>query len=364
MSSLPDYNTLKSAITTCWDRSKSNNNWITFLDSIPKADNTPGAREDGDSEGTQHNNQDLLTFIANTGLVEILSVADIHASDLLSTTADRLGVKSWQLSEYVEQLKEELGLTSDQYIRYEKAESPEVSQTPEQPAPSSSSTSAPEAATESLPSTTIDPAQLQQRHEQPKSQSLVPLLLSGIGVLFLILIAVLSQKNEKVPQPSQASEGEVQPKKPSSSWKPTKPKMEEPTTQDSVYFQGIDLPITNKICNQKGNFCIFGLARLVNEEKGSAFYEFREINKGKLTKINGSISIGKIERSNNMRTFTFDWEDDLRSTSPEYAAAGYFRLDQDADKSKPGILTRFVTTRSFGSKTPVGLENTSYLFPQ
>ena len=128
MSSLPDYNTLKSAITTCWDRSKSNNNWITFLDSIPKADNTPGARGDGDSEATQDNHQDLLTFIANTGLVEILSEADIHASDLLSTTADRLGVKSWQLSEYVEQLKEELGLTSDQYIRYEKAESSEVSQ--------------------------------------------------------------------------------------------------------------------------------------------------------------------------------------------------------------------------------------------
>ena len=190
MSSLPDYNTLKSAITTCWDRSKINNNWITFLDSIPKADNTPGAKGDGDSEGTQDNNQDLLTFIANTGLVEILSEADIHASDLLSKTADRLGVKSWQLSEYVEQLKEELGLTSDQYIRYEKAESPEVSQTPEQAASGLSSTSALDAPAESLAPTTIDPAKLPQNHAQPKTQSLVPLLLSGIGILLLILIAV------------------------------------------------------------------------------------------------------------------------------------------------------------------------------
>lgn len=364
MSSLPDYETLKSAITTCWDRSKSNNNWITFLDSIPKADNTSGAREEENAEGTQDNNQELLTFIANTDLVEILSEADLHASDLLSTTADRLGVKSWQLSEYVELLKEELSLTSDEYIRYEKAESSEASQTPEQPATSSSSTPAAAAPAESLPATTIDPAQLLQSNAQPKSQSLVPLLLSGIGILLLILIAVLFQKNEKASQLSQASQPEMQASKPSSSWTPPKPKREEPTTQNSVYFQGIDLPITNKICNKKGSFCIYNLAKLVDDEKGSAYYEFREINKGKLTHINGSISIGKIERINNMRKFTFEWEDDLRTTSPEFAATGYFRLDQDTDKSKPGILTRFVTTRSFGSKTPVGQENTSYLFPR
>ena len=364
MSSLPDYNTLKSAITACWDRSKSNNNWITFLDSIPIADTTSGAREEEHPLETQDNHQELLTFITNTGLVEILSEADLHASDLLSTTADRLGVKSWQLSEYVEQLKEELGLTSDQYIRYEKAETPEVSQAPEQPDPSSSSTPAQAAPAESLSPTTIDPAQLPQDHAQPKSQSLVPLLLSGIGILLLILIAVLSQKNEKMPQPIQASEPDIQASKPSSSWTPPEPKREEPTTQNSVYFEGIDLPITNKMCNKKGSFCIYNLAKLVDDEKGSAYYEFRETNKGKLTQINGSISIGKIERTNNMRTFTFEWEDDLRTTSPEYAAAGYFRLDQDTDKSKPGILTRFVTTRSIGSKTPVGLENTSYLFPR
>lgn len=364
MSSLPDYNTLKSAIETCWDRSKSSNNWITFLGSIPKADNTSGAREEENADAAQDNEQQLLTFIANTGLIEILSEADLHASDLLSTTADRLGVKSWQLSEYVEQLKEELGLTSDQYIRYENADSPEASQTPEQPAPIPSSTPAPAAAAESLPPTTIDPAQLPQNHAQPKPQSLVPLLLSGIGILLIILIAVLSQKKEQAPQLSQSSERETQANKPNNSWSPTKPERKEATTKNSVYFNGIDLPITNKICNKKGSFCIYGLAKLVDDEKGSAYYEFREIEKGKLIQINGIISIGKIERTNNTRNFTFEWEDDLRTTTPQFAAAGYFRLDQDIDKSKPGILTRFVTTRSFGSKTPVGLENTSYLFPQ
>jgi len=364
MSSLPDYETLKSAITTCWDRSKSNNNWITFLDSIAKADNTSGAWEEENAEGTQDNNQELLTFIANTDLVEILSEADLHASDLLSTTADRLGVKSWQLSEYVELLKEELSLTSDQYIRYEKAEASTDSQSPEHQAPSSSSTPAPAAPAESLPPTTIDPAQLPQNNAEPKSQYLVPLLLAGIGILLLILIVVLSQKNEKAPQTRQASKPEIQEGKPSSSWTPEKPKREEPATQNSVYFQGIDLPITNKICNKKGSFCIYNLAKIVADEKGSAYYEFRELNKGKLTQINGNISIGKIERTNNMRNFTFEWEDDLRTTTPGFAATGYFRLDQDTDKSKPGILTRFVTTRSFGSKTPVGQENTSYLFPR
>ena len=364
MSSLPDYNTLKSAIETCWDRSKSSNNWITFLDSIPTADNTTGAGEEENAGADQNNDQQLLNFIANTGLVEILSEADLHASDLLSTTAERLGVKSWQLSEYIEQLKEELGLTSDQYIRYEKEDSSEVSQPPKQPAPIPSSRPAPAAPAESLPPTTIDPAQLPQNHAQPKSQSLVPLLLSGIGILLITLIAVLSQKKEQAPQLGQPSERESQANKPSSSWSPPQPEREEATTQNSVYFNGIDLPVTNKICNKKRSFCIYNLAKLVNEEKGSAYYEFREIDKGKLIQINGIISIGKIERNNNTRNFTFEWEDDLRTTTPQYAAAGYFRLDQDADKSKPGILTRFVTTRSFGSKTPVGLENTSYLFPQ
>ena len=402
MSSLPDYNTLKSAITTCWDRSKSNNNWITFLDSIPKADNTPGAGGDGDSEATQDNHQNLLTFIANTGLVEILSEADIHASDLLSSTADRLGVKSWQLSEYVEQLKEELGLTSDQYIRYEKAESSEVSQAPEQPTPSSSSTSAQGAAAESLPSTTIDPAQLQHRHEQPKPQSIIPLVLTGIGTFLLVFIAVLSQKKERLPQPTQAAKTEIQATKPSNSQIPPKPNREETTTQNKnkqaqptqaakpeiqatkrsnrqippkrkwkitttknlVYFQGIDLPLTNKICNRRGNFCIYNLAKLVDEESGLAFYEFRETNEGKSIQINGIISISKIERINNKRTFTFEWEDDLGTTSAEYAATGHFRLDQDADKSRPGIRTRFLTTRSFGSKTSIGRKSTSYFFPR
>ena len=114
---------------------------------------------------------------------------------------------------------------------------------------------------------------------------------------------------------------------------------------------------------QEGKLLHLHLAKLVNSEKGSAYYEFREINKGKLTQINGSISIGKIDVPTICGRSHLS-EDDLRTTSPEYAAAGYFNLDQDTDKSKPGILTRFVTTRSFGSKTPVGLENTSYLFPQ
>ena len=369
MSPLPDYNTFKSAVTTCWDRSKSNNNWITFLDSIPKGKSLSSDSEDQKVVDTTDHEQELLAFIANTGLVEILSEADIHASDLLTTTADRLGVKSWQLSEYVEQLKEELGLTSDQYIRYETAEPAKIAEAPEKPDTNSSSTPAPATPAESLPPTTIDPAQLPQNHGQPKSQFLVPLILSGIllagiGIFVLILIAVVSQKNENAPQPSQGSDTNSKASKPSSSWTPPKPKREVATTKNSVYFQGIDLPITNKICNKKRTFCIYNLAKIVDNEKGSAYYEFREIEKGKLTEIYGKISIGKIDRSNNMRRFTFNWQDDVRTTSPGFAAAGYFRLDQDKDPSKPGILTRFVTTRSFGSKTPVGLENTSYLFPQ
>ena len=133
---------------------------------------------------------------------------------------------------------------------------------------------------------------------------------------------------------------------------------------ESVYFTGIKLPITNKLCNKKGSFCIFNLATVVQSERGRARYEFRDSLSGKDVFITGSISVNKVKRSGVSRFFTFNWHDDRRKTTPGYAASGYFRLEQDKDPQKKGILTRFVTTRSYGNQTPVGLENTAHLFPR
>jgi hypothetical protein len=129
-----------------------------------------------------------------------------------------------------------------------------------------------------------------------------------------------------------------------------------------VYFKGIDLPITNKLCNKKGNFCIIGLANLVQNETGSASYNFQDTSNGQSTLINGTITISNLEKgSDGTRNFTFAFRDDQSSTTPGFAAAGYFNLQQDV--AQAGIKTNFKTTESYGPKTPVGLENIAYLFP-
>lgn len=150
--------------------------------------------------------------------------------------------------------------------------------------------------------------------------------------------------------------------------KPHKPDFKPDQSNDAsslqqVTFNGIDLPITNRLCNKKETFCIYGLAKLVQDEAGAASYDFVDTANGERVTINGEINISDLQRAaDGGRTFTFAFRDNKARTTPGWAAAGYFYLDQDA--KQPGILTRFKTTESFGPKTPVGLENTSYLFPR
>ena len=134
------------------------------------------------------------------------------------------------------------------------------------------------------------------------------------------------------------------------------------STSISVYFNGISLPITNTLCNKKRSFCIYNLARLINQESGQATYSFSEMHNGQQVKIKGIIAIADLKRDGANRTFTFSFSDDQNNTTPGWAAAGSFKLEQD--NARPGILTSFKTHQSFGPKTPVGLENTAYLFPQ
>ena len=139
--------------------------------------------------------------------------------------------------------------------------------------------------------------------------------------------------------------------------------VEHERSSQQVTFNGIDLPITNRLCNKKETFCIYGLAKLVQDETGAATYDFVDTANGERVTIHGEINISNLQRAaDGGRTFTFAFKDNQSRTTPGWAAAGYFYLDQDA--KQPGILTRFKTTESFGPKTPVGLENTSYLFPR
>lgn len=133
---------------------------------------------------------------------------------------------------------------------------------------------------------------------------------------------------------------------------------------DYIRVTGIDLPVTNTLCTKKGNFCIKGLAQLVRDRSGQATYSFNEQVQGKTVIINGKIVISNsAPSSSNTPTLSLSFEDDQSSTTPGWAASGRFTILQDPDRSKPGILAKFKTTQSYGDKTPVGLENTSYLFP-
>jgi len=132
---------------------------------------------------------------------------------------------------------------------------------------------------------------------------------------------------------------------------------------DQVTFNGISLPVTNTLCNKKKNFCIYGLAGLVNEEQGNATYQFSDNANGEQVQINGKIMISRIQRdSSGNRNIEFNFEDNQSNTTPDWAAAGVFMIGEDTNQ--PGIKTTFKTVTSYGSKTPLGLENNSYVFPQ
>ena len=290
-------------------------------------------------------------FLRDSGIIDLLAEQDLSSYQHLNEIAEKLSVKSWQLTEYVETLRDDLGILPLHYEQNKKiAEN--------QQAKTASPIPIPDANTTTIDSTIFDPSQSPEIHAQPSKKSyLIPALLSGIGLLLIILIVVIASQKDTITK----IESEDLDKSKSISKRQIKKSSAAPQNK-SVYFNGINLPITNKLCNQKKSFCIYNLATLVDSERGSAYYKFSETNKGKLIRINGEITISKVEKNSGSRVFTFNWEDNRQETTNGFAAAGYFRLDQD--KNKAGILTRFVTTRSYGDKTPVGLENTSYLFPQ
>jgi hypothetical protein len=184
----------------------------------------------------------------------------------------------------------------------------------------------------------------------------------------LVIVAILASQNPKT-NTGLASRGDREadarkgrPEQSVTHQPDVKPELTASQSFEEVRFNGIDLPITNRLCNRKRSFCINGLARIVQAESGEADYTFEDIANGELVSIKGKIGISDLKKSaDGTREFTFWFRDDHSLTTSGWAAAGFFRLDQD--QKQPGILTRFTTTESFGPKTPVGLENKSYLFP-
>ena len=332
------------------------------------------------SSGTAQNestcSQAASTFSNKTSLIRVLAEWDFYSSQLLDEAASDYGVKSWQITEYVEELREELSIGESDLIVYEKQESTilrqadrsreSVSPVPgrPQPEPGHVQDQSVSKRSDSMGYEAAPASASQTVSAGGPSKTVLALtgLVSALAVILVILIssitnqrpaAISSSPNAQAPNDRSNSDGS------SGNSQGIPPK----TTNAEVYFTGIDLPVTNTLCNKKRSFCIYNLATLVNNETGEASYSFSDVANGQQVSINGTITISNIDKAGGSRTFTFAFRDDQNNTTPGWAAAGYFNLDQDSNPAKPGILTKFKTTESFGPKTPVGLENTSYLFP-
>jgi len=330
----------------------------------------------------ENRNSDLTSHIIfneiNQSLVDILATWDFYASESLDKAASEYGVKSWQLTEYVEAIREVLSIKESDLIVYEKVV-PSVDIQAEGridpdlhlPNPSQSQQYGTQDPSHGPTTAQIGPEAIQplSSNREPvtsgrTSKTVLGLtgLVSALVFVLIVFIAIIANQrpasyapSSSNPRPTDSSNSDSNLDNPQS--RPSKGSSEE------VYFSGIDLPVTNTLCNKKRSFCIYGLSALVNNESGEATYSFSDVANGEQVNINGPITVSNIVRNGNNRQFTFAFRDDQSDTTPGWAAAGFFNLDQDSNPTKPGILTRFKTTESFGPKTPVGLENTSYLFP-
>ena len=320
-------------------------------------------------------------FLSSSGVCQVLAEWDFYSSPSLDLAVVQLDVKSWQLIEFVESVRESLSIAESDLIVYEL-----------EPVASPNSMPRNEDTTD-LPSSRIIRNQDYVSQAQdpvfnnyssygesanlplpsPEAVKLAALLIfAGIIIVPLAILALTAifnnQKSVQTfsPTPSQTPE-KIQPHEASEAASLSNASSPGDSrsmpSSDKVFFKGIDLPVTNKLCNAKGTFCILGLATLVTQEAGEASYAYSETVNGEQINIRGTISVSNLEKEGDRRAFTFAFRDDQGTTSQGWAAAGFFNLDQDKDRSKQGLLTRFKTTESFGPKTPVGLENTSYLFP-
>ena len=225
--------------------------------------------------------------------------------------------------------------------------------------------------------TSVDLNQLKIKSSALKSSfplifSLLCLIGAGGGTLLQIASdkegnSLSGRTSQSTAKPQASNKNQTRPPAAKLQSKPRKPAFEAPAVggDQSVQFGDLDYPVTNKICNQKETFCIYNLADLILEIKDEAFYIFSDtFPKEGLVNINGFIRVFETEQQGNTKLFTFRWQDDQETTTDGFAAVGVFRLEKDPDPAKKGILTKFKATKSFGSKTPVGVENTSYLFPR
>ena len=208
-------------------------------------------------------------FLRDSGIIDLLDVQDLSSYQHLNEIAEKLGVKSWQLTEYIESLRDELRILP---LHYEKNrqinENQQAAASPARPVNDVNITSS--------NNTTFNPSQNPQLQAQPSEKSnLIPGLLSGIGLLLIILIAVVFGQNNNTANMDSQNPGKSR----QYSQKQTNNSSSAPP-EKSIYFSGINLPVTNKLCNQKKHFASTILLRWLTPKEAQLIIDLAKRTKG------------------------------------------------------------------------------------
>jgi hypothetical protein len=75
-----------------------------------------------DTNSPEANGNGLRQYIAASGLVKVLSEWEFYSSPSLDFAANNLGVKSWQITEFVESLRDSLSITESDLVIYEQSD--------------------------------------------------------------------------------------------------------------------------------------------------------------------------------------------------------------------------------------------------
>ena len=303
---LPNFEEFRQALASA---KRDDQSWGTLFREINNGCLTGSAKEN-------HANTELLS---SSGLCKVLAEWDFYSSPSLDLAVVQLDVKSWQLIEFVESVRESLSIAESDLIVYELE-------------PVAAPNSMPRNEdTADLPSSRIIRNQVYVSQAQdpvfnnyssygesanlpltsPEAVRLALLIFAGIIIVPLAILALTAifnnQKSVQTfsPTPSQTPE-KIQPHEASESASlsnASSPGDSRPMpSSDKVFFKGIDLPVTNKLCNAKGTFCILGLATLVTQEAGEATYAYSEMVNGEQINIKGTISVSNLEKDGDSRT--------------------------------------------------------------
>lgn len=177
--------------------------WIFFLNEVRDQQNEPeevskrlinlenAFQGEGDQETLEILRENEIEqsadfeLIKQTGMIDLLAEQDISNYSKLSEAAEHFGIKSWQLIEYIESLRDDLVIPPHYYNQNIQNDYNEQA-TESAPIPVT------DANTNIIENTVFDPSQNPKIHAQSSGKPyLIPALLSGIGLLLIILIAVI-----------------------------------------------------------------------------------------------------------------------------------------------------------------------------